>query len=362
MGAPAWQDLYDLGRFVLQARRPTMVVVEGDVSDCFIAGCATMVDASIGENAARVRATFLDGAEGADLTHTASDRNTDRFEGVPAVGTVVLARPGTGAGGGTIPADFIVGSVPDASGAFSTYTLDTAAVFGALDLTKIVAVTCTKDGPAGNAQPNTVTRMLGGDVGPAFDPSITVNNPGLFVGGANEEADEDLRTRAKTEPLTRVRGTDDAIIRGAKTVPQVKRASIDDDGTGSATLYVSDQDGNSNAAMVAAVVAILPDWAAVGSVINVVGAALLIVAIDVSLTVRAGVDVAALLDKVRAAIVSRLARMNPGETLKREFISAAALEVDRQNIIGCAVNVPAVAVAPSANQVIKTNTSSISFS
>lgn len=340
-----------------------MVVIEGDVSDCFIAGCATMTDASIGENAARVRATFLDGAFGADLTHTASDHNTDRFDGAPALGTVVLARPTVAAGGGTVAAGFVVGSVPDASGAFSTYTLDTAAVFGALDLTKTVTVTCTKDGPAGNVQPNTVTRMLGGDVGPAFDPSITVNNPGLFTGGANKEADEDLRTRAKTEPLTRVRGTDDAIIRGAKTIPQVKRASINDDGgAGSATLYVSDADGNSNAAMVAAVVAILPDWAVVGSVINVVGAALLIVAIDVSLTVRAGVDVAALLDKVRAAIVSRLARLNPGEVLQREFISAAALEVDRQNIIGCMVNTPAVAVAPTANQVIKTNTSSISFS
>ena len=40
---------------------------------------------------------------------------------------------------------------------------------------------------------------------------------------------------------------------------------------------MSDADGNSNAAMVAAVQAVMPDWEAVGSIINVVGATLLIV-------------------------------------------------------------------------------------
>ncbi len=362
MASPAWQDIYDVGRYALQARRPTMIINQGDVSDAFLAGAATMVDASIGENAKRFRAVFLDGAEGDDLTQRASDSGTDRFSGAPAIGSVVLARASSSAGAGTIPAGFLVGSEPDTTGAFSTYTLDSPAVFGALDLTKTVTVTCTKDGPQGNVAATTVTRMLGGDVGAAFDPSITVNNPVLFAGGANEESDEDLRARAKSDFLNQVRGTDSAIETGARTVKQVKRVSVSEDSTGAATLFVSDADGNSNAAMVALVQAVLPDWEAVGSIITVVGASLLVVAVDVSLTVRAGVDVAAIVDKVRSAIVSRLALLNPGETLQREFISAAALGVDKQNIIGCQVNTPAAALAPSANQAIRTSASSVTFS
>jgi hypothetical protein len=363
VAAPSWQDLYDLGRYVLQVRRPTMVVNQGDVSDGFIAGTATMVDASIGENAARFRSTYLDGADGDDLTQEASDRATDRFVGVAAVGTVTFARASSAVGAGTLPVGYIVGTVQDASGGFSTYTINTAAVFGALDLTKSVDVTCTADGPQGNAQPGTVTRMIGGDVGAAFDPSITVNNAALFVGGFNQESDEDLRARAKGNFLNQVRGTESAVIAGARTVPQVKRASVVTDAdTGVVTLYVSDADGNSNAAMVAAVAAVMPQWEPIDSIVNVVGASLLVVAIDISLTVKSGVDAAAIIDKIRSAIVSRLNLLNPGDTLYREMISTAAENVDKQNIVNVTVNTPAASIAPTTNQVIRTTTSSITTS
>jgi len=363
MASPSWQDIYDLGRYVLQARRPTMVVNVGDVSDGFIAGQATMVDASIGENAARFRSTYLDGANQDDLTQEAGDRGTDRFQGAPSLGSVTLNRVSTAFGAGTLPAGFVIAAEPDESGAFSSYTFDVPVVWGALDTTKTVNVTCTQDGPQGDAAPNTVTRMIGGDVGTPFDPTITVTNPTRFVGGANQESDEDLRARTKGAFLTQARGTESAVIQGAKTVKQVKRASdIVDFTTGVVTLYVSDSAGNSNAAMVDAVAAVMPLWAPIDSIVNVVGADLLIVDIDISLTVRANVSIPAIIDNVRKAIVSRLALLNPGETLKREFISAAALSVDKINITGCDVNTPAASVVPSTNQVIRTTTSNITTS
>jgi hypothetical protein len=359
MAAPSWQDLYDLGRYVLQARRPTMLVNPGDVSDAEIGAMATLVDVSIGESAGRFRSTYLDGAVGSDLTDEAADRGTDRILGIKAIGTVTLARPTTGVGAGTIPAGTTIASSPDETGAFATYTTDTAAVYGALDLTKDVAATCTLDGSEGNVGPGQVTRILSS----IFDPSITVNNAALFVGGAPEESDPDLRDRAKGLFLTEARGTEAAVIFGAKTVPQVKRASaILDQPTGVVTLYVSDSDGNANAAMIAAVAAVMPQWAPIDSIVNVVGATLLIQPVDIGLTVRAGIDIAGLIDRVRDAIVSRLNLLNPGDTLYRDMISAAARAVDQQNILQVAVNVPAANVVPAATEVIRTDISSISTS
>lgn len=363
MAAPSWQDLFDLGRYVLQSRRPTIVVNVGDVTDGMLAGCATMVDASIGENAATFRSTYLDGATGDALTKEASDRGVDRFQGAPALGSVTFARASFAAGAGTIPAGFIVGSEADQTGNFSTYTTDTPAVFSPTALSVTVNVTCTKDGPQGNVGAGTVTRMLAGDVGAAFDPSITVTNAALFSGGSNQESDEDLRARAKLFFLTQVRGTGDALIEGAKTVPQVRRASVvSDTSTGVVTLYVSDEDGNANAAMIAAVEAVMPLWEPVDAIVNVVGAVLLIVNIDITLTLKFGVDVNAIIDKVRQAIVSRLNLMNPGDTLYREMISTAAENVDKTNILNVRVNTPAVNLTPTATQVIRTTENNITTS
>lgn len=358
MSSPSWQDIYDVGQYVLQARRPSLIVNPGDVTDAFIAGCATMVEVGIAENAVRFRSTYLDGADGDDLTEEARDRGVERDEGDPAVGTVKFARISAAAGAGTIGKGFKVGSIPDLNGGFATYTTDVDAVFSASDLTKSVTATCTKTGPEGNVAVAKITRMLGS----AFDGTITVTNEALFAGGASREEDPDLRDRTRGFFLTQARGTLEALIYGAKQVAGVKRASIFvDPSTGIVTLYVADADGNSNAAMVAAVDAIKYKWGPLDSIINVVGATLLLQALDLSLTVRAGIDIAALLDRVRNAVVSRVARLQPGETLYRDMITAAARDVDKTNILSVVLNTPAANVTPTVNQVIRTTANIVTF-
>lgn len=351
MSSPAWQDIYDYGQYVLQTRRPTLQVNFGDVTDAVLVGGATMADVIIGAAAAETRSTFLDGAEEDNLTEEAHDRGVDRDTGDAAVGSVTFTRPTNAAGAGTIPAGSTVATEPDENGAFNTYTTDTAAVFGALDLTKTVDATCTRIGPDGNAIEDTVTRIITS----IFDPTITVNNDNLFVGGENAEADEDLRDRTRGFFLTQARGTEPAIIFGAKTVPSVKRASLlTDEDTGVGTLFVSDREGNSNAAMVADVENVLPEWAAFDSLINVVGATLVLQAIDISLTLTTGTDQAAIIDKVRQSIVSALNALNPGDILYLDLIRSAAKDVDRQRILQCVVNNPSANVAPGTNEVIRT--------
>lgn len=358
--APSWQDLYDLGRATLQARRPKLIVLEGDVTDAVLAGAATMASTLVAYASGRFLSAFLDGAAGDDLTDLARDRGVERDLGDSAVGVVTLARVSFSVGAGTISAGFRVASEPDSTGAFSTFTTDVDVVFGPTDLTKSVNATCTKVGTQGNVDSGTVDRTLD----TMFDPSITVINGARFAGGSAEESDSDLRDRVRGFFLTLARGTIDALAYGAKTVPGVKRVNvIPDYDTGIVTVYVSDADGNANTAMTDAVYTELQThWAAAGDVLNVVGAVLVIEAIDVSLTVRTGIDINALLDRIRQAIIARVARLNPGETLYRDMISAAVRDVDRENILTVVVNTPAANVVPSTGQVIRTNTSSVTFS
>jgi hypothetical protein len=78
MTAPSWQDFFDVGRYTLQQRRPSLLVQIGDVTDAFIAGCSTMASRLIGYGAGEFLANFLDGAFGDKLTDLARDRGVER--------------------------------------------------------------------------------------------------------------------------------------------------------------------------------------------------------------------------------------------------------------------------------------------
>lgn len=358
--APSWQDYYDIGRSTLQTRRPRLVLYQGDVTDAVLCATASACSMLTAYGANRFLAAFLDGAAGDDLTNLARDRGVERDLGDESIGTVTFSRISFSIGAGTIPAGTRIASDPDSSGNFSTFTTQIDVVFGPTDLSKSVNATCTKVGLAGNVASGTVIRILDS----IFDVSITVTNAVRFAGGSEIESDPDLRDRVRGFFLTQARGTVDALVYGAKTVAGVKRvAVIPDYDTGIVTVYVSDADGNANSAMTDAVQSELENhWAAAGDVIVVVGAVLVIEAIDISLTVKTGVDVNSLLDRVRQAVVSRVARLNPGETLYRDMISAAARDVDKDSILSVVVNTPPANIAPSTGQVLRTNTASVIFS
>lgn len=348
---PSWSDLYDLGLYAALMQRPGLVVHEGDVSDAMLCGTATVGDYVLGKAQAGFRATYLDGAEGDDLTEEARDRGVGRNEGARAIGTASLARLTGAAGAGVVFAGTRVATEPDDDGAFSTYTLDADVSFasGAV-LSASGAATCIDIGQAGNAEPGTITRILDS----TFDSSLTVSNAARFVGGEERQSDEDLRDEARGFYLTQRRATLDAIVYGAKQVEQVKRVTVDVNGIGEILVYVTDANGNSNTALTAAVTAELVRWAGAADVYSVVGGVIYVQSISVSLTVRTGVSIAGLVDRVVRAIVARVRRLAPGEPLNREIISAAALEVDRERITGCTVITPAADVVPAANEAIRT--------
>lgn len=350
----SYQDFYDIGLATAQTRRPTLVVRVGDVSDAFISAGATMANAIIGVGARGFRSTLLFGAEGDALHVVSHDRGVDWDPGDKAVGTATLSRVAIG-GSGTIPAGTRVATDPDQSGNFATFVTDVDVAFLGADLSKSVSATCTVIGKGGNVAAGAITRIL--DSIPL--PNILVTNSDKFAGGSPAESDEDLQARTAAFPLVLRRGTEDALIFGAKLTPGVKRVSVVSSGGGIVTMYVSDADGNSNQALADATRRVIdgpPAWRSAGDIVIPVAASLFTQDFDYSLTVKAGVDVNALFARTDAAATNAMGRLQPGATLFRSALSTAIENVDSRSIVACRVNNPAADIVPLQSQIIRIGT------
>lgn len=349
------QDFYDIGLATLQMRRPRLVVRPGDVTDAVIWAGASMANAIVGVGARGFRSVLLFGAEGDDLHVVSHDRGVDWDPGDSAIGTVTFFRL-SGGSSGTIPAGTRVATDPDSvTGVFPTFTTNVDVVFLSADLSKSVAATCTAVDKIGNVASGAVTRIL--DSIPLA--SISVTNADKFAGGSPAESDGDLQARTASFPLVLRRGTEDALIFGAKLTPGVKRASVVSSGGGTVTMFVADADGNSNLALATAARAVIdgpPAWRSAGDVVNVIAAALFLQDVDYSLTVRAGVDVNSLFARTDAALIAAVSRLQPGETLFRSTLSTAIENVDRQSIVSGVINTPPADIVPDQSEIIRVGT------
>ncbi len=352
--APSLDDLYNDAKAEAILRRPDLTYNEGDISDMISAAIAAVGDRLVGYQAELTRATYVDGARGQDLTTLASDHwNITRFAAVQAIGSVTFTRTNT-SGTASVPAGTVVATERDSLGVTVEYTTDTLLSLGNGVGSGSVTVTAVVGGLAGNVQASKVVRI------PSTIPggfTWTVTNGAAIIGGSSEESDDELRERIRSFSTTLRRGTLAALEYGAKQVPQVKQSTAVEDGTtGNVTVYVTDTNGASNAAMVSDVLDELEDWRAAGANVTVTGGSLYqLNPISITLAVRAGTDTAAIASDVKAAIVARIGKLRIGETCTRSIIQQAALNVDVDNIIGCTVLLPAADVVPTASQIIRTD-------
>lgn len=372
MPAPTFQDLYNTGKAEAILRRPSLKVAEGDVSDMLLAGGAAMADRAVGYSAERFDALYLDGARGTDLTKLADDHyGVQRVDAVKSVGTVTITRTGADGTAVNYPIGTIVASERDALGKEVRFlTTATASWTGSENAAKTVATQAETAGRAGNLASGKVTRIISASPGHGAY-SITASS--AAVGGAEAESDEALRERCRGINATREKGTFDALEVGALEVSIVKRATAVEDATGLVTVYVTDVDGGStgtthtvsealvdDGTMTMKVAIELLDWKAAGALVNVSGGALQTVDITVQLTVRLGVDVAALIADVQDAIDAAVSRLQIGETLYKSYIQAAARLVDPDNILEISVTLPLTDTAPStAGSIIRAGTISV---
>lgn len=376
MAAPSFQDLYDAGLAEALARRPTIAFQEGDVSDMFLAGAAAIGDLLIGYTAERIRATYVDGAQGDDLTLLADDHwNIQRQEASKASGTLKFTRIGS-SGTFTIPIGTKVATARDALGVEVRYLTTTAVSWADTETSyKYAQAEAEVAGVAGNVDDDLIVRILD-----TLTEDATVNNDDAFAGGGPEESDADLRERIRQFPSTLRRGTLAALEYGAKQVSGVARATADQEDSGIVTVYVSDIDGGSSGSTVAVdpdvaddstmthdVAIELLNWAAAGALVYVSGGELLEVDINVTLTLKAGANVAELTANVSAAIEATVKTLQIGDTLYMSKVQTAARNVDTSYIVEAAVTMrtginayAAVNIAPdTANQILRAGSISI---
>jgi uncharacterized phage protein gp47/JayE len=353
-----------VGRAEALARRPGSYIEPYSRYDMVFAGAGAIGDLIVGFFANRFKATYVDGAEGDDLTILAEDHfSIVRLPATRATGQVTFTRGSPGGGTYSIASGSVVATQKDAAGREVRFVTTAPAAWGAGVGGDITVTAEAEDaGTVGNVGVGKITRII-----TAQTETITVTNSGLFVGGSASETDPELRTRIREYHRTLRRGTFAALEYGAKLVSGCKNATAVEDSTGRVTVYITDADGASNGTLVSAVAAELENWRACGALVTVVGGALLSVDINVTLTLRAGANVAQLLTAVQAAVQTRLSLMRIGETVYRTAISQAIRNIDQLNIVEAHVTMRTgsnpyaqVDIAPAANQIPRAGSISVS--
>lgn len=362
MPAPSFDELFDLGKAEAQLKRPRLAVRVGDISHMLISGAAAMADRLIGWFSERIAATFLDGAQGDDLTQLASDHwAITRRAATKAAGTVTVTRASADATSQTLAIGTVVATTRDSRGAEVRYITLTAASWAvSTNGARTVNVEAETAGVAGNlAAINLITRLVSS---PPAGGTYSITSSTQPAGGAEQESDADLRDRVRRYPSTLRRGTLYALEYGALSTSNagVSKANAIQSETGLVTVYVSDASGASSGTthevdpdlvddglMTTRVAIELLNWACAGSLVQVSGGAVQTVNITVSLSVRLGVDVTQLIADVEDAISARVNRLTIGDTLYKSDIVNAVKAVDPDNIVNVTVDLPATDTVPT---------------
>jgi hypothetical protein len=358
--APSFADLLAQGQAEAQERRPDLLFREGDVTVADLHAASAMADAVLRFAAQAFKATFIDGAEGAELTTLVNDHlNLQRFLASAAQVFVTFTRTSGGAGG-TIPLGSVVGTDFDAGGKQVLYqtTVDVV-VGGGENGPWTILCTALEPGRGGNAEAGKVVRINT----PLWD-TFSVTNEAAATGGNEAETDEELRERARAYWITLRRGTMGALEYGAKLVPTVRIARAKEDGiSGVVSVLVSDSDGGSTLQMINDVLEELENWRAAGVLVNVYGATPILVSMSLGLVVRTGFNVPAVVPTLHAAVDGRIYKLKPDEALYQDMIVAAVIGQFPDDILdvrflsvtanGAVVTITTDPIVPGWGQVIR---------
>ena len=285
------------------------------------------------------RKTFFSTAQGDDLDALAADHfGIARQEGTKAIGEVTFTRANTAAGNISIP----VGTRVSTSDGTLFLTTEDILVTG---LSLNSTVEAVEVGEQGIVDVGTIVVILD-----ALGDSFSVTNAQRTAGGIEKETDDAFRVRIAGFLSTVRRGTPAALEFGATQVAGVLRATVDESSL-PPTVYIADAAGGANDTLVAAVQDELVNWRAAGVQVNVQGATQILQDITLALTFRAGFDTSSTRDKAIEAVVAAVNSLGIGETLFRSAIVAAAKITGIRDVV---VSNPAGDVAPSLNQLIRT--------
>lgn len=362
---PTRLDLFNIGAAEIQTRSltrppgqrvdPAQVFTEGSDINIITASSSAMAEEVTRQVALRIKALFLDGAEGEDLDRLVADRFSPtivRKSATPSIGFVQISR-GSGPLAGIT---FSAGTKFRTTSGIEFESTANASILAGSTGPVSIPVRAVTAGLPGNVSSFTVTQFAS----PPSDPALAVTNAEPMAGGDDNESDARLRERARRFFLTARRGTLSAIQFGALTVPGVRVATAAEetlpngDPTGRVFVYIADALGNGNSALAAAVRIALVEYRAAGVIVDVIGAQPLFVNITYNLRFAAGVDSLVAFEQVRFATVAAVNALAPNATLEVSQLFAIARSIPGVIVLDDAIVAPVGDLVPPAGRVIKT--------
>ncbi len=220
-------------------------------------------------------------------------------------------------------------------------------------------------GEASNVDKDTirtvVTRLI--------DGGVTVNNAEPAAGGGPAEDDPTMAARSRDLDANSRRGTRLAIEIGASTTEGVTQATVTEDLTSDGIsgfrvrAIISDLDGQANSALAARVVTNLENFRALGVPVQVVSGTPQLVEIEITGAIfLAGSDTAAVIDQMRAQVVSAVNQGDPGKILRRQVIFAALVVENLVEVPESALIAPGGDLSPTTeSSVIRTSPALVSI-
>jgi uncharacterized phage protein gp47/JayE len=334
----------------VQTRNPRLTDTnEGSVIEATMGAGAVLADECIALALDGQRRFYYATAVGVEIDALSADRGGPlRKPDTAAVGFYQWTK-GNPSASYVLPAGHRVqGTLDDGTPVVVESTAGVA--FAVAEQTKNVAAVAQDTGPNTNLAPGFLDTPV--DVIPA-DPTATVSNAGRFVGGAEAESDEAYLERIRLFPSTLRRGTVPALEFGARTVPGVSLATVDESfvpSDGIVREYIGDPDARSNTALADAVEVEIENWRAAGVQVLILGSDREEIAISLTLTVVPGTDTATLKQDVRASVLAYTDALQPNETLRVSELCFRAHDADRARIVSVVSNDPVADVSPTAPQ------------
>jgi uncharacterized phage protein gp47/JayE len=299
------------------------------------------------------RNRFVATADGDNVEAAVTDilPTLTRNDATPAIVTLTLTRT-THVGGHTVTAgDEASGTAAD--GEAVVFTVDETLVIDAADDEVEVDCTAVDAGRRGNVDAGTLDTLQN------LPDGWTVTQSERASGGAAAESADAYRARFYASWASLRRGTVEALETGAKNVPGVTYASVDEtkrrwaDG-GYVSVYVGDADAAGNDALADLVAVELENWSSAGIEVRVSAAARDERTFAATVKVKAGQNLALLRAELHDALDAYEDGIAPS---KIAYMSGA--ETDLQNVrrsVILAVDVTAPAsreVTPATGQAIR---------
>ena len=305
---PSRLDLYESGRrvFIGRARRiePTIVDVAGSDANLFVGSTSYMAHAVLRAHVEGLTNLFGDSCDDDEkLDRLYFDRYRELRKGASAaVAAVVLTRPNSDAGAGTIA---IGRKFSTATGV--DYYATTPAVFGSGDLLASCNAKATQAGKEFQVGRHAINGFS--DRSGLFDTTITVDNPDPAAGGEPRETNDQFKARMEHFWESARRGVLPAIEYASKLVPGVDSAhaftstTVEGYPARAVVDYIADSSGVSNSALIDLVRVQLDEWAAAGIYVAVITGQPEIPSLVLRLAFKGNVDTRGIAEQIRGAMV-----------------------------------------------------------